>query len=107
MKKPMIVQIPGSKLRASVTCSGVPINISGEIFPADLIVLGTEGIDVILGMNWLSKHRGRLDCTLRTVNLTSPKGVQVEYTDKPDKNRAYCQQIVLVPSLDEVNVVFE
>ena len=62
---------------------------------------------MILGLNWLSKHRGRLDCTLRTVNLTSPKGVQVEYTDKPDKTRACCHQSVSVPSLEEVNVVCE
>ena len=78
----MSVQIPGSRVTAHRTCLDIPIEICGVTFPAELIVLGTKGIDVILGMNWLSRYRGRIDCTERTVNLTSADGVQIEYTDK-------------------------
>jgi hypothetical protein len=81
--------------------------IHGVDFPADLIVLGTEGIDVVLGMNLLSRYRGRIDCTERTVNLTSADGVQIVYTDKEDTARAFCHQSVSVPSLEEVSVVCE
>ena len=82
MRKPMLVQIPGSKTRTELSCPKVPVEIHGVVFPANLIVLGTEGIDVILGMNWLSKYEGRIDCTRRTVDLTSTEGVHVIYTAK-------------------------
>src|SRR3954470_4460455 len=107
MRRPMVVQIPGSNTRSSLACSGVSIAIHGVEFPPDLIVLGTEGIDVVLGMNWLSRYRGRIDCTERTVNLTSADGVQIEYTDKEDTARAFCHQSVYVPSLKKVKVVCE
>jgi hypothetical protein len=29
---------------------------------ANLIVLQLKGIDVIVGMDWLSKHNGLIDC---------------------------------------------
>jgi hypothetical protein len=32
------------------------VEIRGIAFPANLIVMGTQGIDVILGMNWLDKY---------------------------------------------------
>ena len=70
-------------------------------------MLGTEGIDVILGTNWLSKYRGRIDCAERTVDLTSGDGVQIKYTDKEGIARACCHQSVSVPSIEEVNVVCE
>jgi len=107
MRRAMIVQIPGSKTRASLSCSEVPIVIHGVEFPADLIVLGTEGIDVVLGMNWLSRYQGRIDCTERTVNLTSADGVRIVYTDKEGTARSFCHQSVSVPSLEEVKVVCE
>jgi hypothetical protein len=34
----------------------VSVEIRGIEFPANLIVMGTQGIDVILGMNWLDKY---------------------------------------------------
>ncbi|WVZ59152.1 hypothetical protein U9M48_009344 [Paspalum notatum var. saurae] len=35
------------------------------------------GIDVILGMDWLSQHGGVIRCSDNTVHLTSPDGTQV------------------------------
>ena len=51
----MVIQIPYSTLETKLFCPGVSLEIKAENFPADLIVLGTQGIDVILGMNWLAK----------------------------------------------------
>ena len=58
-------------------------------------------------MNWLSRYRGRIDCTERTVNLTSAEGLWIEYSDLTDKTRACCHQSVSMPSLEEVSVVCE
>jgi hypothetical protein len=54
LKKFMSVQIPGLVTKASCTCLVVPIEIHGVAFLANLIVLGTKGLEVVLGMDWMS-----------------------------------------------------
>jgi hypothetical protein len=34
--------------------------------------MGTQGIDAILGMNWLHKNKATISCDKRTVRLLSP-----------------------------------
>jgi hypothetical protein len=51
MARNMIVQIPGSQVRAHMSWEGVPIVIQGLSFQANLIILGTKGLDVVLGMD--------------------------------------------------------
>jgi hypothetical protein len=38
-------------------CPKVNLKIRGVDFDVNLIVLESKGIDVILGMDWLSKHK--------------------------------------------------
>jgi hypothetical protein len=49
----------------------------GIEFPANLIVMSTQGIDVILGINWLGKYRAVISCDKRTIKLVSPLGEEV------------------------------
>ena len=39
-------------------------------FLASPMVLGNSDIDLILGMDWLSKHKAQLDCAARQIQLT-------------------------------------
>jgi hypothetical protein len=39
--------------------------------------MGTQGLDVILGMNWLQKNQATVSCDKRTVKLVSPSGKEV------------------------------
>ena len=39
--------------------------------------MGTQGIDVILGMNWLDKYQAVISCDKRTIKLVSPLGEEV------------------------------
>jgi len=39
--------------------------------------MGTQGIDVILGMNWLDKYQAVISCDKRTIKLVSPVGKEV------------------------------
>jgi hypothetical protein len=50
--------------------------IRGIEFPVDLIVMGNHDttIDVILGMNWLTKYQASLSCDKRTMKLVSLSG---------------------------------
>ena len=46
----------------------------GKLFVLSLLVLGFEGFDVILGMNWLGEHLALLDCGRRRLTITMPEG---------------------------------
>jgi hypothetical protein len=50
---------------------------------ANLVVLELKGIDVILGMDWLSKHKVLIDCTEKSVKLTTPEGKEMEFVTEP------------------------
>jgi hypothetical protein len=41
-------------------------------YETDLIVLSGQGIDVILGMSWMKRHKAVLDISARLVQLNSP-----------------------------------
>src|SRR3954464_13456787 len=41
-------------------------------FPVSLIILDSQGLDVILGMDWMTKYEEVLDCANRNVTLTTP-----------------------------------
>ena len=43
--------------------------IEGQEFPADLIALDMRDFDVVLGMDWSSRHRATLDCYKKEVKL--------------------------------------
>ena len=46
----------------------------GVEFSANLMVLDTKGIDVILGMETLAKWGVKIDCAQRLVYLSAPGG---------------------------------
>ena len=49
-----------------------PVRIMGRTLPADLIPLPMKGIDIILGMDWLSKYWAKIDCHRRQVFFSIP-----------------------------------
>jgi hypothetical protein len=57
----------------------VNLEIRGVDFVANLIVLESKSIDVILGMDWLSKHKVLLDCAEKSIKLTTPEGKEMEF----------------------------
>jgi hypothetical protein len=60
-------------------CLKVNLKIRGVDFIVNLIVLESKGIDVILGMDWLSKHKVLIDCAKKSVKLTTPEGKELEF----------------------------
>ena len=53
MKKPMLVNSLGGEMKANWICLAASLNIRGVEFQANLVVIDSSGIDVILGMDWL------------------------------------------------------
>jgi hypothetical protein len=46
----------------------------GLEFSANLIVLDSKSIYVILGMDWMSKQKAIIDCAKKSVKLTTEMG---------------------------------
>jgi hypothetical protein len=42
-----------------------------------------KGIDVILGMDWLSKYKVLINCAKKFVKLTTPEGKEMEFVAEP------------------------
>jgi hypothetical protein len=49
-----------------------PLYLVGKLFKTNIIVLEGQGIDVILGMGWMKRHKAVLGIAVRTVHLKSP-----------------------------------
>ena len=70
----MVVSVPnGDTMISERIVLGSILVIQNKDFPADLIVLGIHDFDIILGMDWLSKHRATLDCYKKEVRLVRPE----------------------------------
>jgi hypothetical protein len=79
MYPPMRVSSIGGRTQTDRFCPSARVQIRGIEFPADLIVMGTRDvtINVILGMNWLTKYQASLSCDKRTMKLVSLSGEKV------------------------------
>jgi hypothetical protein len=77
MSTPIQIDSVGGRIRADSVCLNVSVEIRGIEFHANIIVMSTQGIDVILGINWLDKYRTFISCDKRTIKLMSPMGEEV------------------------------
>ncbi|XP_017438093.1 uncharacterized protein LOC108344136 [Vigna angularis] len=59
-------------VRTSNVCSKCPLEVEGRRFRVNLICLPLQGLEVILGMDWLAANRILLDCGGK--KLIFPKG---------------------------------
>ena len=53
--------------------------IEGQEFLADLVALDMRDFDVVLGMDWLSRHRATLDCYKKEVKFHRPGKLEVKF----------------------------
>ena len=71
---PMVVSVPNGDIMISeMMVPGSRLVIHDMDFPVDMIVLGIHDFDIVLGMDWLSRHRATLDCYKKKVRLVQPE----------------------------------
>jgi hypothetical protein len=78
LEKKQLIRSPGGELRAIHSCPKTKIEIRGLSFLVELIILESSGIDVILGIDYLTKYDGIILCAKRMVTLTSPQGERIQ-----------------------------
>src|SRR6185312_12976951 len=67
-----MISTPGGKIASNQVIRLVPVKLGSLIIKTDLILLPLEGMDIILGMNWMAQHGVKLDIPARAVEINSP-----------------------------------
>jgi hypothetical protein len=52
-----MISTPGGEITSNQMVKSVPIQLGSKLIKTDLVLLNLEGIDVILGTNWMTEHR--------------------------------------------------
>ena len=78
-RPPNSVEEAGESVKVNRVYKNCPIVIHDREFFADLIAIPFQEFDLILGMDWLSKHRATVDCDKKSVRLkcSNPSEVTV------------------------------
>jgi hypothetical protein len=109
LKNMLNISSPGGDMKATHSCPHVNLKIQGIDFSVNLVVLGSNGIDVILGCDWLKRSDGVIQCANRTITLTSPQGERIQVsTDKPTdtKGKSVVNHLEEKP-LENIKIVCE
>jgi hypothetical protein len=67
-----MISTPGGKITSNQMVKSVPIQFGSKLIKTDLVLLNLEGIDVILGTNWMTEHGVLLDISSRVIEINSP-----------------------------------
>jgi hypothetical protein len=67
-----MIATPGGKIISNQICGDVPIQLGSNLIKIDLILLNLEGMDILLGTDWMTKHQVSLDISFRAVEIDSP-----------------------------------
>jgi hypothetical protein len=108
---PIITSSSLGDIRCTLLCKGVEVVIQDHTFYGDLTVLPSHGIDVILGMDWITAHKGVISTSSRLVTLVHPDGTRVTFEpmkprDIPAVYRLHKKAISDVPVVCEYEDVF-
>ena len=102
-----MIATPGGKVASHHVAMRVPLEIVSKTIPTNLVTLSIEGVDVILGMNWLSQHKVILDISERMIEINSPiVGTSILYL--PSKGyKGSCAFAAITTQLEDIPVVCE
>ena len=87
-------------------CRQLVMEVGKHPFPADLIILETQGLDVIIGMDWMTRFEGIIDCANRTIILTTPDGKKIRFRSRFELKKVRLNSLKGV-SLGDVLIVKE
>src|SRR6187399_512698 len=107
------VTSPGKRMTSSVFAPDISIHMGDYSFLVSPVILGNSDIDLILGMDWLSKHDANIDCANKEVTLTHPDEDVIIFTARDNTIRLFSlndkgeiNAISQIPVLNEYEDVF-
>jgi hypothetical protein len=103
----MPVSSMGGDMRTQHICPVVSVTIRGVYFLANVIIMDSNGIEIMLGMYWLKKYDGVILCAKRVVRLTTEHGTTMEFSTVMTTDQDSMLNHVHGNSLVEIRVVQE
>jgi hypothetical protein len=94
-------------MRTKHICPAVSITIRGVDIPSNLILLDSQGIDILLGMDWLSKYDGVIQSARKTLKLTKKDGTSVEFVAMVQSDQDNVLNQTKAIALEDIKVVRE
>jgi hypothetical protein len=71
----------------------------------NLILLDSKGIDIILGMDWLSNYDGVIQCARKAVRLTKKDGTTIEFVAMVQSDQGSMLNQTKAVALEDIRVV--
>jgi hypothetical protein len=106
-KETFTIKIAGGNISSKLVTRGVSLELGSRTIDTNLIILGLEGMDVILGMDWMNRHKVVLDISERMVEINSPIiGATTLYLPFQDGVNP-CSYVAITFQLEEIPVVRE
>jgi hypothetical protein len=106
-KDSFVVATVGGRILSNTITKAVPLQLGSKTFLTNLTHLGLGGLDVILGMNWLTQHQVVLDIATRMIEIHSPtSGHTILYLPKVESTHL-CSYAVVAIQLEDIPVVCE
>jgi hypothetical protein len=107
LKKKLLIRSPRSELRATHSCPQTRIEIRDLSFLVERIILEPSGIELILGIDYLTKYDGVISCARRMVTLTSPQGEIIEVNVSMPATTKAMVNLLEEKSLENIKIVCE
>jgi hypothetical protein len=106
-KGSFMIATPGGKIATNQLNRNVPISMGSKIFKTTLLIFGLEGMDFILGADWMTQHRVVLDVAARALEVRSRTSEDlVLYLPSQDCTRS-CAFAMMESPLKKILVVCE
>jgi hypothetical protein len=100
------IHSPGGQIFTREVAYQVPVTLAGRDFPTNMIVLKGQDIDVILGMNWLARHKATLNTDQRTIRLSHNQEEILLSISIPTKTTSRIYEAI-IPEIKDIPVVCE
>jgi hypothetical protein len=98
---------PGGKILSNQICRMVPLQLGSYLIKTDLLVLDLKGMDVLLGMNWMTQHHVSLDIPSRIVGIDSPEYESTILYLPPQQHLNPCTYATTGVKLKDIPIVCE
>lgn len=102
------ISAAGSNISTNQIVQDVSIEIEGQVFTSKLVVLLGLGIDIILGMKWMSDHGVLIDTFTRVIVLRDPISNEAFLVPLPkDLDLHNTANAIQTPGIEDIPVVCE
>jgi hypothetical protein len=102
-----MIATPSGKIASNQICRDVPIQLGSNLIRIDLILLNLEGMDILLGMDWMTRHQVSLDISSRAVEIGLPDhGTTILYLPQQEYSNS-CVYTIEGIKLKDIPVVCE